>query len=86
MVGMQARLTNIAFSCRPGLQAIPLHIWAHRTNMKIFDSNNKNTISTATLNYGEPLGRTLIFLKIDKCEGPLHHSLLNWNAVNLWQW
>ena len=33
--------------------------------MQIFDWNNKNTISTTTLNYGEPLGLWYInfFLK-----------------------
>ena len=41
------------------------------TQMQIFESNNKNTISTTTLNYGEPLGIGCImfFLKIDRFEG-----------------
>ena len=46
--------------------------------MQIFESNDKNTISTTTLNYGEPLGFWLsIFLKIDRLGGAKPRSPLN---------
>ena len=78
MVGMQARLP-LAWS--PGLQATPpafermavyeSSFFFHK-KMQIFESSNKNTISTATLNYGGPLGLWWsIDLKVPNLIAPL---------------
>ena len=46
--------------------------------MQIFESSNKNTISTTTLNYGDHWDFDVsIFLKIDRFEGAKPHSPLN---------
>ena len=44
--------------------------------MQIFESNDKNMVSTTKSNYRETLGLKCFFLKIDKFEGPKSHSPL----------
>ena len=48
--------------------------------MQIFESNNKNTISTTALNYGKPRGLwcfcIIFFLKFDRFERAKPHSPL----------
>ena len=63
----------IALAWSPGLQATPpsfermavYELYFFPTKTQIFESSNKNTISTTTLNYGGPLGlwRINFFLK-----------------------
>ena len=68
MVGMQARLPNCTY-LKSRLTSPP-RIWAHGCVwIIIFESSNKNTISTTTLNYGDHWDFDVsIFLKIDRLQ------------------
>ena len=87
MVGMQARLINCTLLSLQPTSHSPTHPSAFLfmndifpTKMQTFESNNEITISTTTLNCGEPLVLKLsVFLKIDKFEGTKAHSPFKWN-------
>ena len=76
----------IALAWSPGLQATPpsfermavyeLYFFSPQ-KMQIFESSNKNTISTTALNYGDHWDFDVsIFLKMDRFEGAKPHNPL----------
>ena len=86
MVGMQARLTNCTLLSLQPTSHSPTHLSAFLfmnyifpTKMQTFESNNEITISTTTLNCGEPLVLKLsvFFLKSINLEVPKLTAHLN---------
>ena len=85
----------ITLSCRPGLQATPLHIRVHccwwiiifPIKMQIFASNNKNTVSATKLNYRETLQlQWVFFFKSINLKVPNFTASLKRSGGFFWSW